>query len=177
MSRCGPLGQCKARNLLITTGDVIMETQKYPAYLQAIEDAVKLFGYGDIISYDWLYENFKIEKMQIGTAERFKELQIEFMVAIDKFKDELLLRHSMLLKNVRGVGYQILQPMDHSYQAVFSATKGLTKVIRKLTKEINTVNMNMLTSDEKKEHNNNCTRAATFYAFKKTRKTLEIESN
>ena len=76
--------------------------KRHPAYLQAVDDALLEFDYGDMMPMGWLIEHFDLTKPTIGTAEKFNEYHFAFLNAMDKFREILLDDHSMLLTNVKG---------------------------------------------------------------------------
>jgi hypothetical protein len=88
-----------------------------PPWRQAVQDALQAFTYGDTIPMEWLDKAFDIQYPKTGTREDYKAISFQFLTAMDRFREDLLTKHKMALRNVRGVGYEIIPPGEHAIMA------------------------------------------------------------
>ena len=129
-----------------------MELIKHPVYLQAAGDAVLQFKYGDLISFEWLYQNLKLRKPAHGTAEDFERFQFAFLSAYDGFQRELLEENQMMLVNVRGEGYRICEPEKQTSTAMNNFKKRVAREIRKAEDRLSNIRFEMLSDPAKNEN-------------------------
>jgi hypothetical protein len=90
--------------------NVMEQIKKYPAYLQAVDEILKSYTYGDIIPKVWLAKELELIEPETGTYKSMQEYQFKFLAAIEPLKEKLLTDHQMYLKSVRGEGYLIVAP-------------------------------------------------------------------
>lgn len=144
-----------------------MITTKFPEYLQAVDDAIEDFYYGDIISIEWLYVHFDLHPPKIGTHDQFKTYQLKFLSAMDGFRELLLTEHKIMLQNVRGEGYLLVNPNEQTQIAWDKLKTEISRQINKAEAKITNINMAML-SDKAKQHNiEHQAKLSTIKAFNK----------
>jgi hypothetical protein len=119
-----------------------------PAWRQAVRDCMACFGYGDIIAMEWLRSKFEIDFSGTMTAAEYQERCFMFLSSMDGFRDELLFRHKMALKNIRGEGYLIIRPADHTDFAIQEAAKLIARGLRKGADILENTDFTQLSSDE-----------------------------
>lgn len=107
-----------------------MSEQKHK-WEQAVIDAVAQFGYGDTITMEWLHKAFGIKAFGWATRQQFMEAQWEYFEAMENFKKSMLKDHKKALRNVRGCGYQIIQPHEHAE----AAQSHFNRLVKKAVKE------------------------------------------
>lgn len=150
------------------------ETKKHPIHLQSVDDAVKHFNYGDVISMEWLYDSFMIKLPAVGSAETFKEVSFKFLSCIEGMKEEMLEKHNMMLVSVRGEGYMICHPRDQTPLAMDKLKKKLRKEFRRADHCLTFINMRLLTDDQKKENTNAIAKLSFLRQMSNKTKLIEI---
>lgn len=139
-----------------TMGEDDDSIQLYPAWRQAItvlkqEDRKE----GEVLTYDWLYKNFSIEKPEPDkplTRKQHEKIELEFLSQFSQFRDTLLEENQIALRNIPGRGYEI---MPSSAQTKWAYEEGLIEVrrgIRKAISRLANVNLGKLTADERREN-------------------------
>lgn len=95
------------------------------------------FGEGKLISHEWLYKQFGLEKLEVrdfkSTEEFVQALQLQqfaYMSVVDAVRWDLLEQEKMFLKNVRGEGYVIMRPEDQTQYAYDSFIEDIKKAIK-----------------------------------------------
>lgn len=89
------------------------KTSLFPTWKQAVADA-QAFDYGQTITFDWLRKAFDLPEFAEGTKEEFQRSQFTFLEHMDGFRDALLHTQKKALRNIRGVGYLVIQPNEHA---------------------------------------------------------------
>lgn len=117
----------------------LVETTKYPEYVQAVEDFLSANPKeGEIVSHEWLDEHLDLQPDQPGYALRK-------LSRVQGFRKELLTKHNIDLKNVLGQGYYIVPAVDQTMLALKDARdkyakagrEGLSRCIHVRTEELN----------------------------------------
>lgn len=139
----------------------------FPAWKNAVEIAANEFSHGDVISMQWLHDNFKITKPVNGTFDDFQKYQFAFLEAIDGFKNELLENHQMAIVNIRGEGYRVLQPKEHTGYAEEKFKKDLKKCAIKAVSILTHTKFDALDDNERRQSADVKGRIAAMYAMSK----------
>lgn len=144
----------------------------FPAWKNAVEIVAENFKSGDVLSMNWIHENFMIEKPNNGTFDDFQKYQFELMAAMDGFKNELLEVHQIAIANIRGEGYRILHPKE---QTGYSEKKFIDDMKKSATKAVallNNIKFDSLSDVERKENADTKSRVAAIYTMSKKKKAI-----
>lgn len=115
--------------------------------------ATSNFTYGDVLTYDFLYQAFGIDKPNITTPlERAHKSQWQFLSCIKKLEEFLLEVKLMAIMNIRGEGYQIVHPSEQTRWAEHEGMTEISKAFSKMHKRQINVNHSLLTSEQRKEN-------------------------
>lgn len=140
-----------------------MSTTLLPEWRQAAKDIAESFRYGDIISLEWLGEAFHLK--QPRSIGQFKEYQFAFLSSMDALRHELLEQHQLALRNVRGAGYELVDPnnqVDYAWQAAFSR---VNRELGKLAQHVTHIRHAELTTDKRREHTDAQTKLSSITGF------------
>lgn len=148
-------------------GDVKLD----PPWRQAAEDAA-VFGYGDVISFDWLYEHFDIRMPKHGSAEDFKRVNFRFLAAMDGFRAFLLERDNKALANIQGEGYRVVPPGEQTDFAMGQFRKAVRREMRKAAAHLVYIRHDMLTDEESRKNSDARGKLAAFRALTRKQKLL-----
>jgi len=105
---------------------------------------------GDIVSLHWLKNTLKIDEPK--TMEEVKGFQWELLNKVEMFKEELLLNHSIALRNVRGNGYMIVPPYQQAEYAADVGIKAMNKGMKKAERLLENTRTEILDDPDKKRH-------------------------
>lgn len=133
------------------------------------DKAAKVFNYGDIIPHSWILNAFKLEIPAEGTLDAFRKIQFEILGYTEKFKDDLLARHKMYLKNVRGEGYLVIKPADQTDTAMDALRVGVRANIQKAMTALTNVNEALLSMEEMRYRDEATGKIAALSVFSKNR--------
>ena len=130
------------------------QIKKHPAWKQALED-FRAAGYvpGDIVTFDWLYGHFELEKPQPATPwGKAEKMRLLFLRHIESFTDRLSDEFQLELESVPGVGYRIILPQEQTAWADAEGYAGLRRSMRKWARRLRNVQLEAL-SDEQRRQN------------------------
>ena len=120
--------------------------------------AVRLFSdqkkkEGDVLSFAWLYDAFGMTEPQDATpwSER-KASQLQFLGNIKAFEAHLLEELQIAIKNVRGIGYEVLAASEQSKWAYDEALRDVKRGVKKGLSRLTNVNLSSLTADQRREN-------------------------
>ena len=118
-----------------------------------VKEAVKKFldsdfSDGEIVSMHWLKEFLDIK--EATKIEQVTDFQWELLTKMEMFKDELLNKHQIALKNVRGSGYMIVPPGQQALYAAEIGIKTFNKGMKKTEKLLDNVRLAQMDNDEKR---------------------------
>jgi len=119
--------------------------------LSAVDDFFKKgFSDGDVLSMHWVKESLDIkEPKKLSEVNR---IQFETLQKINMFKTELLTKHNIALRNVRGSGYMVVPPKEQTYYAIEEGVKHFNKGIKKAENLLDNMRISKLNSEDKKRH-------------------------
>jgi hypothetical protein len=127
--------------------------QKDPIWLQATEDALHAFAYGDIIPHDWLADHLGIEYPDKPmTLKAYRERDFDLLRKVELFKDELLTKHRWYLTNVRGEGYLIVKPKHQTKTAMGKLQRELRRSVTQAMSALVHINETALSLEESREN-------------------------
>jgi hypothetical protein len=138
-------------------------------FIIAAEKAIKEFNYGDVISKQWLLEQFGIEMPEIGTQKDFNDFSFEFLQNMEGFKNYMLTQHKMLLVSVRGIGYEIVLPKHQSDYAMTRFKNNLNFELKKAIDTILLTNEAQLSHEDIKRRDSQHGKIAAIAAFTEKR--------
>ena len=125
--------------------------QQQRVVVTAVEMFLKKgFGDNDIISWLWLKDALCL--VEAKTIEEVAGAQFDMLQKVEMFKDELLTRHQIALKNVRGVGYMIIPPGEQAYHAAEVGIKVINSGMRKAERLLENVRLSEMDNTEKQRH-------------------------
>ena len=133
---------------------MVNETEPHPGW----RNAVAVFfrdgkGYGDLLSFAWLYEAFRLSQPGDDTPNLMAEkLRLAFLNQLQRFADELLTEHQMALVSERSVGYRVLHPNEQTKYAEDDARLSLRRALRREAALLTNVNLAPLTARERQEN-------------------------
>jgi hypothetical protein len=149
---------------MITDNDTYIEEVDKP-HLKVANNIAKMFNYGDVVTNEWLADNFKLRLPTYGSKKQFEAYAFEFLGMLEGVKKSLLEDHKMYLTNVRGKGYLIVMPNRQSDVAVDKLKKSLSTEINKAFRAITNVNEALLTNEDILKKDLNHGRVAAIAAF------------
>lgn len=149
---------------MITDNDTYIEEVDKP-HLKVANDIAIMFDYGDVVTNEWLADNFKLKLPTYGSKKQFEAYAFEFLGMLEGVKKSLLEDHKMYLTNVRGKGYLIVLPNRQSDVAVEKLKKSLSSEINKAFRAITNVNEALLTNEDILKKDLNHGRVAAIAAF------------
>ena len=149
---------------MITDNNAYIEEVDKP-HLKVANNIAKMFNYGDVVTNEWLSDNFKIKLPTYGSKKQFEAYAFEFLGMLEGVKKSLLEDHKMYLTNVRGKGYLIVMPNRQSDVAVDKLKKSLSSEVNKAFRAITNVNEALLTNDDILKKDLNHGRIAAIAAF------------
>jgi Leucine-rich repeat (LRR) protein len=148
------------------------ELKKHPLHMQAVEDFLKQFAYGDIVSHSWLEEHFgmpSLSETKTMTSDQFRERQFEWLANVEAFKGELLKSHQVCLQSVRGKGYRWVPPHEQTGLAVEEFDRNVKKVFLNTGSKLRNLRITELNDDQRRA---NLDTLARFSALKGMTKAL-----
>lgn len=126
-------------------------TREKAIVLMAVSDFIKHgFIDGDIISLHWLKQALEIKEAQ--NLETVDAIQWDMLQKMEMFKSELLIKHQIALKNVRGEGYMIIPPGDQALYAAEEGIKAFNKGMKRTEKLLDNVRLSKMDNEEKRRH-------------------------
>lgn len=135
----------------------------HPEWRQAAKDLAAQFKYGDLVTLDWLREAFELQEPQ--TIEEFKSYQLDFLSSMDALRQELLVEYQLSLRNVRGVGYELVNPNDQVETAWQSTFGKVRRELGKLAGTIRYIRHDELTDEKRREHADAQAKLSGIHAF------------
>ncbi|WP_368640490.1 hypothetical protein ABRZ04_04545 [Castellaniella ginsengisoli] len=124
-----------------------------PSWKQAVQDFLQSFGYGDLVSLDWLESRFGLPSLSdCGrmTPDQYRERQFEWLGNIEAFKDCLLKEHQVCLQSVRGRGYRWVPPHEQTDFAVREFEKDARRVFRQTGNKLRNLRHTELTDGQRR---------------------------
>lgn len=135
-------------------------------YLPAWRNAVAtLFGgkytYGQIVSHDELLTAFDLPK-PVGkiTTEEYEHWRLAVLSQQDALSEWLLEERNMLLVNVPGQGYRIMEPEMQSGHALERGMKRVRREVKRMIRQLHYVDRSALTHEQARENADALARAA-----------------
>lgn len=129
------------------------EVSKHPLYRQAVDDFVREFQYGDMVSHRWLEDRFGMPSLDDAatlTADQFRERQFEWLANLEGFKAVLLREHQVCLQSVRGKGYRWVPPHEQTEVVIGEFQKGAKKLFGKAGSGLRNLRISELSDDQRK---------------------------
>lgn len=135
----------------------------HPEWRQAAKDLAAQFKYGDLITLDWLRAAFQLQEPQ--TIDEFKSYQLDFLSCMDSLRQELLVEYQLSLKNIRGAGYELVNPNDQVEVAWHSTFGKVWRELGKLAGTIRYIRHDELTDEKRREHADAQAKLSGIHAF------------
>jgi len=143
-----------ARNFFTKEAILMAEdtTKIHPIWKNAAVIAASQFSYGDLITFDWMHEHFKIIKPTEGNFDTFQAYQFEMLACIDGFRAEMLEEYKVALENVRGRGYRLVFPKEQTGYAETQFHKDLKRNIRKAVSLLHNIAVEALDAQDRQKN-------------------------
>lgn len=111
------------------------------------------YTYGDSITHDWIINEMGVNNpADQKDFSSYQDAQLKYLSAIERLKRELMVRHKMALRSVRGEGFEIIHPGKQTNWAMREAAKEVAKAIRTANLRISTINTAILSSEERRQN-------------------------
>ncbi len=129
------------------------EVQLYPVWKEAVRQvAGRKLEPGTILTEDELYALFQMQKPELYSYQQGQSLKLKFFSAFKKFEEELLVEHHIALKNVVGVGYQVVPPNQQGRWGYSETLREIRQAFKKGKARVLSVNLDALSAEERKTH-------------------------
>lgn len=126
---------------------------KTPRWKNAVDELLDNFGYGDLISHEWMEQQFGMPSLcetQRMTAEQFRERQFQWLANVEAFKAALLQDHQICLQSVRSQGYRWVPPQEQTSVAIKDFETSARKVFRSASSKLRNLRHLELTDDQRR---------------------------
>lgn len=143
----------------------IQEAVQVKTHINAANEAIKEFNYGDLIGKQWLIDRSLLIEPLRGTKKDFELFAFDFMDFMESFKNEMLETHKMHLVPVRGKGYRIVMPNQQSDEAVNRLRNIVVVETKKAMKTIFNINDALINHEDAKKRDNHIGNVAALKAF------------
>lgn len=121
-------------------------------------NAVRLFHeekktYGDLLSFEWLYEAFEIEQPAETTSlKEAEKLKLQFLAEFKKFEAEMLTEYQMDIRSVRSRGYEVVHPQEQTRRAEQDFQAEMKRISRQVAGRLANVNHTLLSARERQQN-------------------------
>ncbi|MAH13935.1 MAG: hypothetical protein CMO33_09400 [Verrucomicrobia bacterium] len=147
----------------------------FPQWKQAVQNFIdEGFRPGDVVTKEWLYENFGLEiPTPETTTQKYQQTQLIYLTMIENFKEMLLTDHKILLIAKRGVGYTYVEPEYQASVAEHQMHAELKKALDRSATRLQHTDIQALDDDQRKQHADAMARTAMLGSMmKKKRRSL-----
>lgn len=142
------------------------ELVKHPVWKHALEQLLNEgLTPGDVIRKDKLFALFDISVAK--TPEEYEANQFKFVSNFKRLEKELLHEHFIGLRNVRGIGYEVLHPKDQTGYGMDHGFKEIAKAIKAMTQMVSFVDYAKLSAEDRRRNTDALTKIANFKAMQK----------
>jgi len=139
----------------------------YPPWRQALVDVVAAgIKPGDVLRKDWLLERFGINEPR--TVAEAQQHHLQWLQAFSNFRDELLQKHRVMLRNVTGVGYEVIAPENQTKRALQDRGREVGLALQRMTAELTCIDADALTDEQRRENSDALAKVGALIAMKKT---------
>jgi hypothetical protein len=124
-----------------------------------LDKLVELYPQGDLIPH------YKLEKLFLLSQPNYHEfdsqddflqavrlLQFEYMTLIDKLRWDILEKHKLYLRNIRGDGYTFLPTSEQTEYAKKQTMDGIKKEMKRGLLILQNIKRNKLTADQRRKN-------------------------
>jgi hypothetical protein len=138
--------------------------QLFPAWRHA-ENRLLLEGLepGKIIPREWFMEAFGLREAQ--TVPEVQRNALIFLRQLTDLRDSLLQKHSVMLRVLPGIGYQVVPPEHQTAVAMKDRTDEIKRSFAKLSREISHVQLDALNDAQRAENANAIAKLGTLRAL------------
>lgn len=105
---------------------------------------------GDVLTNEWLV--WALDVPAPKTLAEYKDHSFTLMSRVEAFKDWLMTERKIVLRNVRGTGYQIVPPSEQALFAAETWVKAIEKGAKKSIAYLTNARTEDLTAEERKRH-------------------------
>lgn len=145
------------------------ETIKHPAWRQAVDDFLAGdFPPGSIVTKEWLIGALRLRAPR--TIEEKERFDLDYLSGVDSFRRELLEKHCIAFKTVRGEGLQALTAQEQVAHAIEERDRIIGKALRFGARTLMYLRSNELTDHQRANHADQLARHANLAStIKRTR--------
>lgn len=145
------------------------ETIKHPSWRQAVDDFLAGdFSLGSIVTKEWLIGALRLR--QPRTIEEKERFDLDYLSGVDSFRRELLEKHCIAFKTIRGEGLQVLTAQEQVAHAIEERDRIIGKALRFGARTLMYLRSNELTDQERANHADQLARHANLAStIKRTR--------
>lgn len=122
---------------------------------------VSSFAPGELISHQYLKEALGLRRLLEGNFDStddllaaFQQQQFIYMRLVDQLRHDLLTKERYYLENLKGLGYQLLEPNKQQQFAYDLAIKAVKEAFRQAIKIITHVRFEEVDAEERTKGNN-----------------------
>lgn len=129
----------------------MQEPIKLPVWKQAVDDFLALNeAPGHIVTKKWLIDALRLRQpASIADKERF---DLEYLSGVDSFRKELLEKHCIAFRTVRGEGLQWLTAQEQVGFATEERDRFIGKGLRVGAKTLMYLRSDQLTAEQRADH-------------------------
>lgn len=139
------------------------EVLLHPAWRNALQSFLDgRFPYGHLLTRDWLYEQFQIERPCFSTPHGVAQrAELRFVEEFTSLRQALLEDHQIDLQTKNGVGYVVVAPGDQTGLALSDGIVAVRKALRRATTRATNVRIDELTPEQQKANADALAKLAT----------------
>jgi len=144
----------------------------YPPWRQAVADVVEAgLTPGAVLRKDWLLQQFGINEPK--TIAEAQQHHLQWLQAFSNFRDELLQKHQVMLRNVSGVGYEVIAPGNQTQRALQDRGREVALALKRMTAELTHIDAAALTDEQRKENSDALAKVGALVTMNKSTQLLE----
>lgn len=127
----------------------LIEADKYRLAAQTV---AQQHAYGEMVSHEYLRGLLCCNPPETGTHDDFIAYSFELLQAMDSLKTELLTEYRILLSNVKGRGYLLVEPHQQTDFAMQKFISIVKRACQKAQDEMEFINYGLLTQEQRKRN-------------------------
>jgi hypothetical protein len=146
----------------------------HPKFKQVALIIAEEFDYGDVIEHSWLDKQFRF--IEPRKYKDFAKYMLDRMSAVQHLISECLNEHKIMLVNVRGEGYRLVQPKEQSSRAMHILKKKMAKEMNTALNRLNHVNERFLGVDDLRRRDEAIAKIGALACFAKSRRLTTLDT-
>ena len=126
---------------------------KLPVSRHAAETIDGQYAFGDVVSHEELDRLLEIERPPGRmTAAEHDALKWRFLGEMDALTTTLLVEHQILLRNIRGQGYILIQPSEQTAVALADLHAQIGRALKKGANRLAFIRLDLMTEEERQRN-------------------------